>query len=172
MAFDEERKKKIVSDFASVVGVAATIDFCSSSNELLATLLRSGETIPNSVVEQLALHQCLEEIVHEVYRINPEIFELEKQKCYIELENIMKKAREADAANQQQPDNQNIIQFGGAEGSAFPIGPEDIGSVINGILSNVTDPLIVQDSPIVADVVSGETTEVESVNEDGGEDNG
>lgn len=169
MAFDEDRRQRIIKDIADTAGLSAVIDYCSSTNELLAALLRSGETITQDVVSQFALHQCLQEVVCEVYHVNPEIFELEKQKCYINFEEIMDKAKE-QAAKEAAP---NVVSFtSGFVANATDMQPGDIEQVIGNLMKSIEAPVQAPEVVATVDTVVVDDTQSEKVEDDGSENDG
>ena len=93
MNLDPERSKKIVNDMSEVLGAGAVIEYSGNTNYLLSSLLKANGVKPADLEEQLALQHFFTEVMIEIFGVNREVLDLEIQKCYITMEDIIAKAK-------------------------------------------------------------------------------
>lgn len=93
MSFDPERSKKIVDEMTEVLGAGAVIEFAGNTNYLLSSLLKANGVKPSDLEGQLALQQFFTEVIINLFGVNREILDLEIQKCYVVMEDIVNKAK-------------------------------------------------------------------------------
>lgn len=134
MSFDKERAKKIVNDMAEVLGPASVIEYCGNMSYFMSELLRANGSCPADLAEQLALQTFFMDVTAKVFDVDEEILDLEVQKCYINMEKIVKNAKDQNPA----PAPVQSADGGGTSGSSPVVASmlEPIGGVeemLNGL---------------------------------------
>lgn len=91
----DEKQNKIISDVVDLIGVNVITEWAANASMLTSTLLRSyGDVKPADLEGQIALNYFFLEALKKKFDVDPELFDIELNKCYRQMEIIMNKSKE------------------------------------------------------------------------------
>lgn len=135
MSLEKERREQIESDMNELLGPTSVIEFCGNQNLFTGILLKTDkEECPQDLLQHLALQTFFTEVIKKRFGVNEEMLQLEIDKCYLTMEEIVKPGKELLEA--EKTDAAEDIAAGDVERLASTLGR--VENIMDG-LANVIE---------------------------------